>query len=158
MNPEIRLLLDMLDRAFDSKGWHGTTLLGALRGVTPDQAVWQPGPGRNSIWALTLHTAYWKYVVRRRLERARERGAFPRGPSNWPAVPEPTLAAWRADVRLLQRMHAELTATVKAFPPRRLGARSPRGQWTMAQMIFGVASHDLYHTGQIQLIKKLRAR
>jgi uncharacterized damage-inducible protein DinB len=68
----------------------------------------------------------------------------------------PTAAAWRADIRLLRETHAQLVAAVAALPPNRLGARSPTGQWTYAQMIAGVAAHDAYHTGQIQLIKKLR--
>jgi uncharacterized damage-inducible protein DinB len=156
MRGEIRLLLDMLDRAFVSHGWHGPTLLGALRGVTPRQAVWRPGPRRNTIWDLVLHTAYWKYVVRRRITGDTERGQFPRAPSNWPSPSDrPTAAAWRNDVRLLKRMHAELVSAVAALPPRKLGARSPTGRWTYAQMIHGVAAHDLYHTGQIQLIKRL---
>jgi hypothetical protein len=53
-------------------------------------------------------------------------------------------------------MHAELTAAVASLSPRKLAARSPSGKWTYAQMIHGVAGHDLYHTGQIQLIKRLR--
>jgi len=121
MPSEIRLLLDILDRAFTGTGWHGTTLLGALRGVTPRQALWRPAPGRHNVWELALHAAYWKYVVRRRITGAGERGAFPRAPSNWPDVPEaPTAKAWREDVRLLKRMHAELVDAVASLPPSAL--------------------------------------
>jgi hypothetical protein len=156
MNSQIRLLLDMLNRAFTGSGWHGTTLLGSLRGVSPRQALWRPAPGRHNVWELALHAAYWKYVVRRRITGGTERGAFPRGPSNWPVPRHTTEKAWREDLRLLTRMHAELTAAVASLSPRKLAARSPSGKWTYAQMIHGVAGHDLYHTGQIQLIKRLR--
>jgi DinB superfamily len=152
---DIRLLLATLDGAF-GRGWQGTTLSGALRGVTPRQALWRPARDRHNVWEVALHAAYWKYVVRRRITGEKARGAFPRSPSNWPEVPEsPTAAAWRADVRLLHHMHQELLAAVAALPPRRLGARSPGGKWTYAEMIFGVAAHDAYHTGQIQLVKRL---
>ncbi|HET7039097.1 MAG TPA: DinB family protein [Gemmatimonadales bacterium] len=155
MKPEIRLLLDVLEVAF-GRGWQGTTLSGSLRGVTPRQALWRPAPGRHNVWELALHAAYWKYVVRRRITGETGRGGFPRSPSNWPALPEsPTGAAWREDLRLLRRMHEGLLEAVAALPPRKLRARSPTGTWTYAQMIFGVAAHDVYHTGQIQLIKKL---
>ncbi|HEY0351427.1 MAG TPA: DinB family protein, partial [Gemmatimonadales bacterium] len=63
----IDLLLEMLDQAYNQKGWHGTTLRGALRGLTPKDALWRPAPRRHNIWELTLHAAYWKYAVRRRL-------------------------------------------------------------------------------------------
>jgi hypothetical protein len=151
----IELLLEILDQAFDRKGWHGTTLRGALRGLTPDQALWRPGPGRHNIWELTVHAAYWKYAVRRRLA-GDAMGSFARKPSNWPAVPDtPDAAAWKQDVRLLEGEHQLLRKTVAGLEPARLEARSPQGVWTNAEEIHGIAAHDLYHTGQIQLIKKL---
>jgi uncharacterized damage-inducible protein DinB len=156
MSSEIKLLLQVLDDAFQGRGWQGTTLTGALRGLTPKQALWRPRPGRHNVWELVLHTAYWKYVVRRRITEDDSRGAFPRSPSNWPTVPSvPDAAAWRRDVRLAKEMHAALKTAVAALPPKRLAARSPMGKWSYAQLIHGVAAHDLYHTGQIQLIKRL---
>jgi len=157
MAPEIRLLVGMLDGAFTGRGWQGTTLTGSLRGVSPARAAWRPGRSRHSIWDLVLHTAYWKYAVRCRLTGIRPAGGFSRTPANWPTPPDrPTLAAWRADVRLLKAEHAALRAAVAALPARRLTARSPRGTWRLAEMIYGAAAHDTYHTGQIQLIKRLK--
>jgi hypothetical protein len=156
VNPEVRLLVGVLDAAFSGHGWQGATLTGALRGLTAKQALKRPAPGRHNVWELTLHAAYWKYVVCQRLTGSTERGAFPRGPSNFPAIPgKPDDRAWRDDVRLLKQMHARLRAAVKALPPRMLGKRSPSGKWTYAEMIYGIAAHDLYHTGQIQLVKRL---
>jgi DinB superfamily len=154
-DPRIELLLEVLDQAFNSKGWHGTTLRGSLRGVTAKQALWRPAPGRHNIWELAVHTAYWKYAVRRRLTSAAS-GSFARKPSNWPAVPEtPEAGAWKSDIRLLEEEHRLLRDTVRTLPPERLADLSPQGVWTMAEEIHGIAAHDLYHTGQIQLIKKL---
>ena len=152
----IRMLLDILDQAYDSHGWHGTTLKGALRGLSPREAVWRPGPGRHNIWELVVHAAYWKYAVARRLAGAPQAG-FPRTPSNWPRLPaKPDAAAWAADVALLDLQHVLLRETVRRLPPAKLVARSPKGRWTNAEQIHGVAAHDLYHTGQIQLIKRLK--
>lgn len=151
----IELLLEVLDQAFDHKGWHGTTLRGSLRGVTPAEALWRPAPGRHNIWELTVHAAYWKYAVRRRLA-AGAAGSFARKPSNWPAVPStPDAAAWKSDVRLLEAEHRLLRDAVRTLPPAKLRTLSPQRVWTMAEEIHGVAAHDLYHTGQIQLIKRL---
>ena len=70
-----------------TKLWHGgATVLGALRGLSPEVAAWKPSPDRHSIWALSLHVAYWNYAVRRRLT-GEERGGFPRSPSDFPAGP-----------------------------------------------------------------------
>jgi hypothetical protein len=154
----IALHLQILDQAFERKAWHGTTLRGSVRGLLADDALWRPQPRRHCIWDLTLHTAHWKYVIRRRLLGAR-RGAFPRPGSNWPPLPHPTSeAAWDADVALLVAQHEQLRDAVAAFPPTRLDRRPTGGIWTFAELIHGVASHDLYHAGQIQLIKRLRER
>lgn len=154
-DPRIGLLVQMLDQAFDRKGWHGTTLRGAVRGVEPDQALWRPRADRHNIWELVLHTAYWKYTVRRRL-LGEARGSFPRAPSNWPSVPEaPDEDRWAADLALLDAEHARLRELVLGLSPAVLDARSPRGTWTNAEQIHGIAAHDLYHTGQIQLLKRL---
>jgi hypothetical protein len=155
VDPRIDLLLEILDQAFDRKGWHGTTLRGSLRGMTPDEALWRPAPDRHNIWELTVHAAYWKYAVRRRLA-GDAAGSFARKPSDWPEVPTtPDAPAWKRDIGLLETEHRLLREVVRAMPPAMLEGRSPKGVWTNAQEIHGVAAHDLYHTGQIQLIKKL---
>ena len=140
------LLIDGLDEGYLRKAWHGPTLRGALRGVTADQALLRPAQNRHNIWELTLHCAYWKYVVRRRLSGER-RGAFARSGSNWFALPEPTPRAWRADLQLLADEHRALRETVASLPEARV-RRAVR-------LIRGVAYHDVYHAGQVQLLKKL---
>jgi hypothetical protein len=154
-NPLVALLLRVMDQAYDQKSWHGTTLRGSLRGLTAEEAVWRPGPNRHNIWELTLHAAYWKYIVRRRLA-GDSVGSFERKPSNWPDIPQPAdSSAWKRDVILLEGEHRKLREIVAGLSAAALTVRSPRGVWTVADEIHGVAAHDLYHTGQIQLIKHL---
>lgn len=155
---EIRLLLRLLDQAFAARGWHGPTLSGVIRGVSPKQALWRPAANRHSIWELVLHTAYWKYAVRRRLG-GDAIGSFPRTPSNWPHTPtKADPAAWTRDVRLLRDEHRKLRRLVAALRPSRLLERSAKGRWSNSEMIAGVAQHDLYHAGQIGLIKRMAPR
>jgi hypothetical protein len=154
-NSLITLLLRVTDQAYDQKSWHGTTLRGSLRGLIAEEALWRPGQGRHNIWELTLHAAYWKYAVRRRLA-GDGIGSFERKPSNWPEVPTPPDArAWKRDVAFLDAEHRKLRAVIADLTPAALQQRSPKGVWTNAEEIHGVAAHDLYHTGQIQLIKRL---
>ena len=151
-------LLALYDQAFDRAAWHGTPLWGSLRGVRLEAALWRPGRGRHNIWEIVLHTAYWKYIVRRRLLRDPAL-SFPRPGSNWFALPRPADArAWRRDVALLKEQHRLLRAVIARFPASRLGARAWRSRWTNAATIYGIASHDLYHAGQIQLLKRLQRR
>jgi len=147
------LLLTLLDQAFDRKSWHGTNLRGSIRGMDDGQASWRPAPGRHNIWEIVVHCAYWKYVVRRRL-LGEARGSFPLKGSNWFPRPDGT-ASWKADVDLLARIHRSLRAAVEELDPRLLRAVPPGGKVSRFDLIAGVAAHDLYHAGQIQLLKRL---
>ena len=152
---DLTQLLFLVDTAYDHVSWHGPNLRGALRGVTPAQAAWRPGPGRHNIWELAVHAAYWKYAAWRRLTGAK-RGSFPLPGSNFLARPlELTATAWRADLELLEQMHRTLRAAVAALPAGTLDAPSAQRGVTKRALVTGVAAHDLYHAGQIQLLKRL---
>ena len=153
----ITLLAEAIQPRAGRRGWHGgPTPPGALRGVTAAQAAWRPGARRKSVWDLTLHIAYWDYAVRRLLEGS-GRGAFSRAPSTWPAPPlRPDPRAWAADVALLREEHDRLVQAVERVDPGTLRRRPPSSkQWTYGELLVGIAMHDAYHPGQIQLLKRL---
>ena len=144
------LLLANLDEAYAKKGWHGATLRGALRGLDPEDVAWRPAAGRHNIWELTAHAAYWKFIVRRRLGGSK-RGAFALRGSNWMTAPAQIEAAsWREVVGALDAEHHRLRETIASLRGADLRDRKK------LRMIYGVAAHDAYHTGQIQLIRRLR--
>ncbi len=150
----VSVLLGLLDEAFDGRSWHGTNLRGSLRRLDPRQAAWRPGPGRHNIWEIVVHAAYWKYAVRRRIS-GEKRGSFALAGSNWfPRPVEATLPAFRADVKLLVQEHRVLRQRVAALDDRALAAAAG-GRESVEKLIRGVAAHDLYHAGQIQLLKRL---
>ncbi len=149
-SPEVLLLLEILDQGYEHKAWHGPNLKGSLRGVTAEEAAWRPGAGRHNIWEIAVHAAYWKYVVRRRMLGGR-RGSFPLKGSNWFRRPAgPSEKAWRQDRQLLEQTHCDLR--------RALGdlIRGKRRRIPVS-MIFGVAFHDVYHAGQIRLLRRMWA-
>jgi len=155
---EIALLLALLDDAYDRKAWHGPNLRGSLRGLTAREAAWRPAEGRHNIWELAVHAAYWKYAVVRRLT-GEKRGSFPIKGSNWFARPvSPSEKAWREDLALLDRQHRRLRDAIAALPAARLRQVSTGSQHTNLRLLYGIASHDLYHTGQIRLLKVLGKR
>lgn len=161
MSPtRLSFALSVIDSAYDRQSWHGTNLRGSLRGLSVQDIVRRPRPGAHNIWELVVHCAYWKYVVRRRLTGGK-RGSFPLSGSNF--FERPVRGAsraevsrqWKADLNLLGDMHDQLREAVAALPASKLeepgSARNPTAMW----LVQGIAAHDLYHAGQIQLIKKL---
>ena len=146
-----QLLLRLLEESYERPAWHGPNLRQSIRGVSAKQAAWRPGPGRRNIWELTLHAAYWKYAVRRRIERGK-RGAFVLKGSNFFSRPEPgklTETAWRADRDLLEREHCALCGGVRNAQRKGLSAK-------LLREIYGVCFHDIYHAGQIRLLRRLQ--
>jgi uncharacterized damage-inducible protein DinB len=158
VDAQVERLLGVLDRAYDRKSWHGTNLRGSVRGMGVEEAAWRPGEGRHNAWEVAVHAAYWKYAVWRRLTGA-PRGSFPLAGSDWFARPEPgagTEAAWKADLELLAEMHRRLREAVAALDPAALDRPAGGGHTTAFDLVAGAAAHDLYHAGQIQLLKRLR--
>ena len=146
-NSSINLLIDILDQAFYKPAWHGTNFRGSVRRLKLPQLLWRPSQGRHNIWELTLHVAYWKYVVQRRLVGGKK-GAFPLKPSNFPRIASPaTLKSWKKDIVLLEQCHESLRQTVLEFPETKLHRKLPKSEYTYGQLIYGASSHDLYHAG-----------
>lgn len=147
--------LDLMDQAFNAPAWHGPNLLSTLRGLTPQEAAWRPGPGRHSPWEIALHCAYWKHRVRQRIAPDPQL-RFPRKGRNWPRLPEDLSAtAWRADLALLKKIHADLRAAVVQLSPADLQRPGPRQKRSRLENLIGIACHDLYHAGQVRLIARI---
>jgi hypothetical protein len=152
----IALLLHNLEQAFDRRAWHGTNLWRSLQGVTPEEAAWRPHPDRHNVWELLVHAAYWKYRVCRLLTDRGPRAFGLRG-SNFFARPgEQGRDGWDDDLALLRSWHERLLEAVREFPPARLEERVGSNGFGYQDLILGAASHDVYHAGQIQLLKRLR--
>jgi uncharacterized damage-inducible protein DinB len=152
---EVEQLLAILDQAYNRPSWHGTNLRGSLRRVSPRQAAWRPAARRHNIWENVVHAAYWKNAASRRFVD-QPRGSFHYKGSNWFRAPDETSGrAWKADVALLDRMHAVLRDAVAQLSAAEL-YDTPRGKKVSNfALLSGVAAHDLYHAGQIQLLKRL---
>ena len=155
-NPRVTVLLRDLDQGYDHKSWHGPVLRGSLRGVPAEQAAWRPAPDRHNIWELAVHAAYWKYSVLRRLRRGEEIRFALKG-SNWFPRPEGDASerAWKADLQLLGEVHRDLRQAVAALSDAHLDAIPEGSKTTTIDLILGIARHDIYHAGQIQLLKRL---
>jgi len=153
--PAVATLLALVDEAYDRRSWHGPNLRGSLRGMSAARAAWRPFENRHSAWEIAVHAAYWKYAAWRRLT-GEKRGSFARAGSNWfDAAARPTEARWREDLALLAACHGRLREAVSRLADEDLTRPAAGGRETAGRLVRGVAAHDLYHAGQIQLLKRL---
>jgi len=152
---EASRIADQLRRAFSGDAWHGDSLFEILDGVSPAQAAARPIKNAHTIWELVLHLAAWDGAVLRRLGGAAvELSAA----ENFPPVTNVSEAAWRKTLAEVRRVHEELVKTVAALPDSRLDQMVPGkkgAHYTFYYMLHGVVQHELYHAGQIALLKKM---
>jgi uncharacterized damage-inducible protein DinB len=153
-NSEPALIAEQLRRAFEGDAWHGPALLELLKDVGAATAAARPLPDVHSIWELVMHVAVWDAVAYRRLNGEKTQ---PEGLDNFPVVPKPTEAAWRKAVAHAKRAHDTLVKMVAALPESRLRERVPGKKYDFYFMLHGVAQHELYHAGQIAILKKVQS-
>jgi uncharacterized damage-inducible protein DinB len=149
---ELKRINGQLKRAFEGKAWHGPSVLEVLAGVTARQAAAHPIAGAHSIWEITLHIATWERVGRRRIEEF-----IPIDVSDeedWPAVTDTSDDAWSKALEELSSNHQALRAAIRALEEPRLEDIVPGTEYSVYFLLHGVIQHDLYHAGQIALLKR----
>jgi len=147
-------IADQLHRAFAGEAWHGPSVLEILSGLDASGAAVRPLPGAHDIWEIVLHIAVWDDVARRRLAGE---VVEPTPAEDWPAVTETTPEAWQRAVDHLTQTHDALIRSVTAFSDARLLERVPGKEPaynTIYFLLHGVVQHELYHAGQIALLRK----
>jgi uncharacterized damage-inducible protein DinB len=152
MTPELMRLDNQLRSTFEGEAWHGPSVLEALDGVSASQAAARPLDSVHSIWELVLHLrGTYELVLRRLGGDGRQLTAT----EDWPAVPEPTPESWRDAIAALKRLNDDLRRAVRNFSESQLDqplvAEAPYSAYTQ---FIGVTQHNLYHAGQIVLLKK----
>jgi uncharacterized damage-inducible protein DinB len=149
---EIERIVDQLQRAFDGRAWHGAPVMALLAEVDAGQAAARPLKERHTIWELVLHINAWRDKVRRVLG-GEEMESLP-DEEDWPPIDDTDEAAWAKTVEKLKRVHDELIEAVSGFSESRMGEIVPGASYSFYNMLHGLVHHDLYHAGQIAILRK----
>lgn len=152
---EVMRLEEQLRLALEGEAWHGPSVLEALAGVSAEQASSRPIPDAHSIWELVLHIGSDYALVLRRLA-GDGRQFTPE--EDWPSCPPATAENWQRAVEAICRLNQQLREAVRAFPAERLDEPLvPEAPYTAYTQFIGVTQHNLYHAGQISLLKRALA-
>jgi uncharacterized damage-inducible protein DinB len=151
MASEIERIQDQLKRAFEGDAWHGPSMLELISELSADEATARPIAGAHNIWELVLHIAAWDKAVARRLGGDR---AELSEDENWPRVNDDSETAWQQTLESLKRNHHELRMAVADLDDTKLDEPIVAGMSSVYATLHGVIQHDLYHAGQIAILKK----
>ncbi len=148
---EVERILDQCRRAFEGNAWHGPALLELLSDVKSEDAAAHPIAAVHSIWEIVLHIAAWKNACKRRLEGDR---AQLTDTEDWPIVKQTTSGKWQDAKDNLLKNHQQLLEAISRLDERRLDTPVIEGMSSVYITLQGVVQHDLYHAGQIAILKR----
>ncbi|HTO89568.1 MAG TPA: DinB family protein [Candidatus Sulfotelmatobacter sp.] len=149
---EVRRLLDLFDRAWSGPAWHGPAVEEALAGVTAAEAAARPVPRAHTIGELVLHMATWKRAVASRLR------GVPCAPSDRENFPPFEARDWKRARARLAAEHRSLRAAILELEPAGLAQPAVPGGSPRYLQAHGIAQHDLWHAGQIMILRRALER
>ncbi|MGA9184186.1 MAG: DinB family protein [Candidatus Acidiferrales bacterium] len=151
---EIQRIVDQMDRAFSGDAWHGPALAQLLEGVTAEDASKHAVRGVHSIWEIVNHIASWNGIVMHRLAGEKVEVTQER---DWPPVWEATDVAWKRSLEHLVTSRKRLRQTASELDDSMLDQKPSEHQDSRYVLLHGLIQHDLYHAGQIAVLKKALA-
>jgi uncharacterized damage-inducible protein DinB len=148
---EIQRILDQMDRAFSGDAWHGPSLMSLLEGIAAEDASRRTIPGAQSIWELVHHIGAWQDIVHRRLNGENVEITTER---DWPHVWEVSDSDWKQALDNLKAHRSRLRDFVAGLSDDQLDQKAAGSTESRYVVLHGVVQHDLYHAGQIAIMKK----
>ena len=148
---ETRRIAGLLKAAFEGEAWHGPAVKETLAGIGAAQAAARPIARAHTIWEIAAHIATWENVVLRRL---RGEKVEPSDAEDWPRAGAGGERAWSELLQRLESGNRALQDAILAFDEAALDRPPPGGRTPAYTLMHGVIHHDLYHAGQISLLKK----
>jgi uncharacterized damage-inducible protein DinB len=149
---EIERLQDQLRRGYEGEAWHGPALRELLADVDAETAAARPIADAHTIWELVLHITAWQDAARRRLEGEPARLS---DEEDWPPVLDVGDEAWSDTLAAMEVTHRRLTEAVGGLAESDLNDQVNEQEYSAYELLHGVVQHDLYHAGQIALLKKV---
>jgi uncharacterized damage-inducible protein DinB len=149
---ETERIQDQVERAYAGNAWHGPSLRDLVSDISAARAATSPKVGSHSIWQIVLHILAWQHVVFRRMAGETIHNLPPE--QDWPVVSDTSDAAWKHALAQLEGIHKQLCEAIAKFPEARLSEKVPGHRYPFYGMLHGVIQHNLYHAGQIAILKK----
>lgn len=148
---EVERIADQLNRVFEGDAWHGPSVREVLKDVSAEKAAKKPIPNAHSIWELVLHIAAWENAVRRRIEGD---NVDLTDEEDYPPIRDTSESAWQKAMKMLENGHRALRKVVSGLTDSRLEELIRGRNYSVYYLLHGIIQHDIYHVGQIALLKK----
>jgi DinB superfamily len=153
VHSECSRIADQLRRELVGEPWHGTPLRDLLAGVTAEQALARPLPNAHNIWELLLHMDVWASAASD-AARGAPMAKIYQTEKDWPVPDARSAMAWQPAIGHFFMVGERLAEAISDFPDSRLQDIVPGRKYDFYFLFHGIVQHNLYHGGQIALLKK----
>ena len=147
---EVKFLIDQIKTTFNGDSWHGPNLVKTLNGIDKDQASTRTVGERHTIWELTDHITFWLEEVQKSVKAKKN---LEHSGNDWPRMGA-TEADWKQSVNRLEAAVNMLVGELSTWKNSDLAETVPEAKFTFKQMLHGIIHHNLYHAGQINILRK----
>lgn len=153
MNTEIARIADLLAQTYGGNPWHGSSISQILENVAARQATARPIPHGHTMAELVKHVTAWRIFALEKL-RGNARYDIATPEEDWPPTGTITEADWQRIIAALSASQGQLLEALSLVKDAKLLERVPGREYDFYFLIHGVIQHDLYHLGQMALLRK----
>jgi hypothetical protein len=147
---KVKFLRDQIKTTFKGDSWHGPNLVNTLAGIDHTQAMLRPIGERHTIWELTDHIAFWMEEVWKSIDD--HAPLNPNKKLDWSKMGT-TEVEWQQSVSRMEVAVNLALDTLLEWTNEDLEEQVPGEKYNFKQMLHGMLHHNLYHSGQINLLK-----
>ncbi len=147
---EAEFLVDQLRTTFNGDSWHGPNLVKTMEGIDLFDAGTRYLEDRHSIWELANHITYWIEEVYKSVKGVT---SLNHEGNDWPEMGA-TEDEWARVSSRLEEAVNMLAHELVSWTDEGLAETVPGSNFTFKQMVHGLIQHNLYHAGQINVMKK----
>ena len=155
MSAELKHIRAMLKNNWDGSMWYGTNLSSVLKDINAEKAFQKPTAGSHNIYELAAHLLCWRTFVIEMLKGNAGYKVEINSEQDWPTAYQPTDISWNEALNHLEKSQTELMNLLNAFDESKLGELVEGRDFKYHVLLNGVLHHDIYHSGQISILKNL---
>ena len=150
---EVKKIGSKLKEIYYGPAWHGPAIKELLKGVTAKKALAKPVKGVHSIWELVLHLTTWTEVAEKRVKGEKVQQVT--SEKDWPSNADRTEKRWKKALENLDFHQKKLLQSLEKTKDARLSEKVQRSGSRLDTLLYGTINHEMYHAGQIGVLKKL---
>jgi uncharacterized damage-inducible protein DinB len=152
---KVNYYINQLEEIYSGKPWYGEPVLNIFNQISPEDAVEKLTPVTHSIAELVFHMITWRDFAVKLLQGDEEFDVKQNDRNDWRELNLKDENLWRYALSEFDKTHKMLISELNNFNEVKLNIDIPLRNYNYEFLLTGLIQHDIYHLGQISLIKSI---